>query len=408
MKIFYKILTTFCLFLITYSIRQRIQEDGNNKKNNNKKPVKLNFEDKIKALFNIDDVEEGECNQLDQILNGEFDKKKTKEDLNAGNLPRPKENIWKDYGKGDSAYLFDHLDDVLQNLVATKFDTLYKGAFEKQEKTKTTPETTSQDPYSYKNLVNGFFQGKYDGSLEENKNRLNEIYKDFSREKWEGYLNFPTIKEIVNEWRWDSKLDLKKVFDQYDYNGDGRLDRQEFILFSIFYNKDNFGKKTNDLKYSYEDLISDFIDPMFLFMDCDKNNEVNAEEMWKGLKKLKRKNNNTYSLYSCKLMLDMEKEYRTNAVNDFILLNSKKKDAVVDKGEFRIGILLGFWNRQVKPDKISTNDEFTQKGERWTSEGINDKFCLSIKFFMKESTKLRKKVKEDMTKNKKTENKKVN
>jgi Ca2+-binding EF-hand superfamily protein len=393
MKIFYKLFIIVCIILIFHSIKISIRGDDNNKKNNNnKKEIKLNFEDKIKELFNIDDTEEGECKQVDIFLNKNTDDKY--EDGGKGNLPQPKENHWKNYAKGDAAYLFDHLDEVLQKIISTNFETLYKGALENQEKKKSSQD----DLYSYKNLIHGFFQGKYDGATEENKNRLNEIFQDFSRDKWDHFITLLTIKEIINEWRWESSMTLKKVFDEYDFNGDGRLDRKEFILFSIIYNKSNFGKKTSDLKYSYENVISDFIDPMFMFFDCDKNKEVTAEEMWKGLKKLKRKNNNAYSLFSCKLMLDMEKEYRTISVNDFILLNSKNKNGVVDIEEFRTGILLGFWNRQVKSDKIVNNDEFTNKGERWTTDGKDDKFCLSIKFFMKESTKLRKKVKEEMNK----------
>ena len=95
---------------------------------------------------------------------------------------------------------------------------------------------------------------------------------------------------------------------------------------------------------------------------------VTAEHIWNGLKNLNR-GTELYNIYQC--------DIRTNSVNDFVIKSSKNK-GVLSKGEFRTGILLGYWTRQVKDDHIVIDDSFNGKSMRWV--GSKDKICNRKKY----------------------------
>lgn len=384
MKIYFTLLIIICLLVIATTIKIKKVGEHENK-----------LDEKIKSLFNVDEKEEGECKKLENKM---IEKTKSAFSLTADGetqIPKKKTNPWQEYSKGDSAFLFDHLDDVLQSIIANKYKKIYDAALEAQTKLFSS-SSPPEDPYSYKYLLNIFLPNKYDASFPENKNRLAEVWPHFIRENWDNYITFPTFSEVCRDWSWVINKEGIKDFNKFDFNGDGRLDRKEFILYSIIMNKSLFGTKTAKQDYFYDDIFAELIDPMFMFIDCDKNGSVTSEEIWNGLRNLKRKNKDKYSLFSCKLKMDMEKEYRTISINDFILTNGKKKKAEVNLEEFRTGILLGYWKRQTRADKIVTDDTFAYKNERWIDDGKDDKMCLNIKFFLKENAKMRKATKAEI------------
>ena len=92
--------------------------------------------------------------------------------------------------------------------------------------------------------------------------------------------------------------------------------------------------------------------------------------MWEAFRHLKRgSNSNFYSLYSCQYY----KNIRTFSVNDFILKSQKSHMGQINFKEFRLGILLGYWNRQISNSQIFFSDEMNQKFERWTDNGFDIK-----------------------------------
>jgi hypothetical protein len=63
---------------------------------------------------------------------------------------------------------------------------------------------------------------------------------------------------------------------------------------------------------------------------------------------------------------------RTAAVNDFILKNTNVKNGLLNKSEFRTGVLLGFWDRQTDFWEIFEEDERTMKNLRWKDNHMVD------------------------------------
>jgi hypothetical protein len=280
---------------------------------------------------------------------------------NGIDIPRSKNNKWEKYGLGDSAFLFDYLDAVLQSPVSKKFEETYQYA--------TKIKGNMKDPYTLDNIK------RYYGR------DFEAVFPNFKSSEWEGFISLPQVVEIIRTWKWyslSSRNFIKESFDDFDFNGDGRLDKREFILFSIIHNKNL--ENTKECSNCYDDIFETFIYPMFTFLDCDKDRWISSEDIWNGLKKLKR-NSPAYSLYNCHLVLkQIEKYPRTISINDFILLNSENiKSGKIDRKQFRTGILLGYWQRQVDTNKIyfkdSELDAINKKEKRWGENGFKDYHC---------------------------------
>ena len=65
-------------------------------------------------------------------------------------------------------------------------------------------------------------------------------------------------------------------------------------------------------------------------------------------------------------------------MSDFVLKNHKAAEGFVNLDEFRMGVLLGFWDRQTDSVKIYKGDEKTLKNKRWLNEGLEDIECNRI------------------------------
>ena len=165
-----------------------------------------------------------------------------------------------------------------------------------------------------------------------------------------------------NNWYYDkSVIDNSKAFvKRFDINGDGRLSARELILGSIYNNKSLLG--TGDCKLCYEDLC-DKLDGIFAYLDCNNDGLVGAEEIYKHLPHLRRDTSkwNFYNLAS-------KAEIRTSVVNDFVLKNQNALNGKLNKSEFRMGILLGYWDRQTDDLGIVEDDRLNLKKLRWENE----------------------------------------
>jgi Ca2+-binding EF-hand superfamily protein len=307
------------------------------------------------------------------------------------NGPKKKVNEWdKQNGYGPSAYLFDFLDDVFQADISKEFTRLYDEA-----KKLPLPDVKEQaDPYSLDKMVSMLAQpstndvaasatttptasNPNDQSLiDKLKKIVSSNTKVFNEGAFKAGLTVPQVYALVKAWNWyynPAEIDFaRKILDKFDFDGDGRLNPREFIVFSIIHNKNNLG---GGCKNCYNDIISNKIDPIYSFIDCDNDNKVSAEDMWGNLQNLKRLNSAKSNIYQCLLN---SKKYRTTSMNDFVLKNMWDNDGFVSRNEFRVGILLGYWDRQTDPEKIYTDDTRTFKKLRWGETGTVDVVCSRI------------------------------
>jgi len=199
--------------------------------------------------------------------------------------------------------------------------------------------------------------------------------KVFNENAFKVGITAPMVYALVQAWKWNynpAEFDwARKLLDKYDFDGDGRLNPREFIIFTIIHNKNSLGSCEN----CYNDIVNKKIDPIYTFVDCDNDNKVSAEDMWENLQNLKRANTAKANIYQCTLK---NKKFRTTSMNDFILKNMWDNDGFVSKNEFRVGILLGYWDRQTDPDKIYPDDTRTFKKLRWGDSGEQDIVCGRI------------------------------
>jgi len=105
-------------------------------------------------------------------------------------------------------------------------------------------------------------------------------------------------------------------------------------------------------------------------MDCTNSNKISAEDMWGVFQHFRK--SNRYNIYNCHLN---NKKYRTASMNDFVLKNMHSNEGYISREEFRIGILLGYWDRQTSPERVFTNDAKTFKSLRWDNKGMIDIIC---------------------------------
>lgn len=212
---------------------------------------------------------------------------------------------------------------------------------------------------------------------------LSSFNKDLANKDYTDMISPVQLLLILEGWQWGGAsgsqdiIDAKKILDKYDFNGDGALDREELILFSILHNLKHF-KQCKD--FCYKNIIDQVIDPLFMYLDCDNDGYVNSENIWQGLMNIYRQDKN-YDLYKCKLPLELNKFYRTNSVNDFVLKYSSLADGFLNLEEFRKGLLLGYWERQVKANVFYKKSEINNKDKRWAEAGVKDVECEQIKSF---------------------------
>ena len=284
------------------------------------------------------------------------------------------------------SYFFDYLDDLMQKDISIEFEILAKSA-------SLVPEedlNKFDEPYTVQKLLFYFSKGK-DGKDPWKKSEIPtnnyldaekiKLYKpDFNVNLWKNSFSAAKISNIMKTFGWGSpntadKFYFKKLIDRFNFSGTGRLNTREFIFYAIW---EHYKSPGQCKEQCFKKVIEEKIDPLFSFLDCDNDGFLNSENIWNGFKYLKRSDQSKYNIYNCELPHTYNKFYRTVAVNDFILKNSRVADGYVNKEEFRKGILLGYWERQVKKSTAVKDDSINKKSERWENDGALDIDCEEL------------------------------
>jgi Ca2+-binding EF-hand superfamily protein len=342
--------------------------------------------------------------------------------------PRPKPNPYKIMDTEEYKhinYLFDYLDEfliksqgkTLVQILTTEFKKIYEAALKLP---KTAPNV--EDCYTPEKLLFYYSNGAAgkepftDPRITEKRNAqevkvvtppanedsnsstksnddavifktIQAFNKNFNAEIYKKSITPVQIKTLLDAWRWapspnNDIMFAKKLVDKYDFDGDGALNPMEFIVFSIRHNM----KQVHQCKENcYKDIIDKIFDPLFMYLDCDNDGFINAENMWAGLKNINRQSKN-FDIYACLFPVELNKSYRTNSVNDFILKHTHVADGFLNSQEFRTGLLLGYWERQVSENEITEGPDRTNKGTRWAASGSTDVECEKIKGFFPKSS----------------------
>jgi len=323
----------------------------------------------------------GLCKTEDKKFKMPGDKMKLPADYNVYGPPFKKPNNYmQETEKLDQiSYFFDYIDDVLQKDISGSFKQLIEDA-------KKIPEEDPknfEDPYSTEKLLFYWSHGQEgrdpmnaDGTPKPvEPTKLKQYKPDFDPVAWSNSFSAGKISNIIKAFGWSGvrpqPFFFKRLIDKYDFDGNGRLDAREFLFYAIWENYKNFEQCK---KHCFKDVILKKINPLFTFFDCDSDGYVDSENLWEGLRYLKRSKDN-YDFYKCEVPKAFNKFYRTHAPNDFVLKNYDVADGYLNREEFRKGILLGYWERQAKANTVVNDDSINKKAERWDSTGMKDKDC---------------------------------
>jgi hypothetical protein len=304
-------------------------------------------------------------------------------------VPRSKINYneQKKLGKGPSAYMFDHLDDILESDLTTEFSRIWGEAT-------SDPDNKGieghEDPYTLDKIL-GYNRGTGEVPAEADLiAKMKTFNPKFNDAVWKISIPFTRLEKIAKEWNW--YLDLSKpnpakyLLDKYDYNGDGRLSPREFMIAAIKNNKKILEMTgTRACKNCLSEIIGKKIDPLYMYIDCANTNMITAEQIWKNFRSLKRKAPTKYDMYSCKLSSG---HYRTTAVNDFVLKAQKSVEGKLTKEEFRIGLLTGYWDRHTSDSLVFLNDGSNGKDSHRWKNGSIDIICMNISCAIKPNPQL--------------------
>jgi len=209
--------------------------------------------------------------------------------------------------------------------------------------------------------------------------------KNFDKAVWENGVTPMQVFHILNEWGWGmpgedrDMMDIKRIVDTYDFNGDGNLNPEEFTIFQI-HSTIKVGHQC--AKHCFRNIIDKVFEPLFMYLDCDSDGYINATNLWEGLKNVYRNGSKKYNMYGCEFPVELNKQYRTNCTNDLILKATFAADGFLNKDEFIKAMLTGFWEREVDTKSYGVNAE-TQEGlkARWSSNGTKDVECDKIMYY---------------------------
>ena len=305
-------------------------------------------------------------------------KKTNKEEKAITNsFPKHKKDPYTALGLnvGPIAYLLDYLEDAfkLQNKL---IQSIYKSIFE-DAKAQTAP-ADFKDPYALLKVATGNPMSTETLANEELYQKWLMKDKKFNKDVYENSITVGQIASILTNWNWaknknNAVVEAKAFVDEFDYDGDGRLNFREFIIALLMKTKNLVSTKV--CTHCLENIVLDILDPIFSYLDCKQRNMINAEEMWNGLKFLNKKNPKAYDIYNCKVRQD---RYRTTSINDFILKANKKVLGFVNRKEFKLNVLIAFWDRYATPMGIDEAKEKLRKEKRWGANGEKDNVCEKI------------------------------
>lgn len=331
------------------------------------------------------------------------------------NIPRKKPNYYakKMIGWGPSAYLFDYLDYWLETKVVGEFKSIW------DDVKKLTIDKTYQDPYTLSSMTG--MTGEDSAMLARIKSLMTNAKGEttFNEEVWKESLTAGQIDAVIREWNWFANKSVpdpaKYIVDKFDFNGDGRLSPKEFIIAMIRTNKVVAAQGL--CTHCMEEIIQDYIDPIFMYLDCQNEEKINAESIYSTITKLKRKlpipdekldksappadekpedkakriEEEKKKQAEQKKKMEEEKNiydftkcnyngggYRTAVCNDFVIKAQKTMDGYINKSEFRLAILQGYWARHVDDLSIHTDCTINMKIKRWATDGKVDIICTNL------------------------------
>jgi hypothetical protein len=272
-----------------------------------------------------------------------------------------KNKFWwvKQWGYGPIAYFFDYIDPVIRESVVNEFQSLVKDA-------SAFPMESSDfsDPFDFKKLIS------QDNSNLSKKmlKKLQLFTKNYDASVYDVSVNTVQVRTAIQKWKWNVNPGDPSVYQRfvtkYDMNFDGRLNPREMILGSLYNNQQTVGSSL--CQHCYFE-VGKTLDAIFLYLDCDNDGLLTAEEIWSNLPSLQR-NTQKWNIFS----FGNDESIRTAAINDFILKNMKIKNGKITRNEFRVGLLLGIWDRQTEKTQIISDDGRNMKSLRWEENDMID------------------------------------
>jgi hypothetical protein len=243
----------------------------------------------------------------------------------------------KKWGFGAAAYFFDFLDSIIRKDIVKEFINTYE-------------------------TINSIKAKQTLKEINQEKIKIKKLGKKFDCKLFKNSVTYSQLKLAIKNFRWKT-TNLNKDYtmsfiNKYDLNKDGRLNPRELILGIIDNNRDIIGKKT--CKFCFENTLYK-LDAIFKYIDCNNKGYINSEQIWYTLKKLQRPNNNICNIYH----KGIYNKFRTTSVNDFVLKNQIGFSGVLNLEQWRIGLLLGIWDRQSNMKKIIFDDSLNLKKIRW-------------------------------------------
>jgi hypothetical protein len=327
------------------------------------------FEDPERNTNHCDapSIEEG-----DDDLNKYGEQEGEGKGFNVPSVKRNK-NADKQIGQGLSAYLFDYLDELLFKPIITEFQRIWT------EASKKTPFEGYIEPYDWYEIIRQNFGGQLPTGEDDLFAKIKSLQPSFNSDVYKTSLTMGQLERIIKEWNWSidqTKANpVKALLDKYDYNGDGRLSAKEFLIAMIKTNKkvwDTIGLRAcNNCMIQ---IIQQYIDPIYNYSDCSNSNQIGAESLWRNFEYLKT-NKGKYNIYICQLDTGA---YRTTSLSDFVMKSQKTVEGKLSKDEFRKGILMGYWLRNVSDGKVDSTGALSGKLGRWTNNGETDTICKKI------------------------------